>query len=318
MKTILYSFLLALVFHSPASIGAADDSKELRKQRQEAQKQRQQQVTERNQEINDATRAFREYTRDLVTDYREQVKDLDTEFELQQVELKADHEARVAGAEAESQTKLSNLFMNPAGEFNDETLQQMQAEAKTHADALFELKKQSAGELQKARVANTESKNALLLERDRIALDEASSLGLTRQHSPILATPFGDGLTRQEERWNDREKKTVQKIEERNRKTLSEFRNGEKLRQWELENQNEDFKLTWDKKARLHELDSEQGFYNTLFMQGATGGQVDGQKLMAQIAELNEKKKLINIEYRKIRDKNRITRREEKKAILAN
>ena len=90
------------------------------------------------------------------------------------------------------------------------------------------------------RVANTESKNALLLERDRTALDEASSLGLTRQHLPILATPFGDGLTRQEERWNDREKKAVQKIEERNRKTLSEFRNGEKLRQWELGNQNED------------------------------------------------------------------------------
>jgi len=39
---------------------------------------------------------------------------------------------------------------------------------------------------------------------------------------------------------------------------------------------------------------------------------------MAQMTELNEKTQLINIEYRKIRDKNRITRREEKKAILAN
>jgi len=53
-------------------------------------------------------------------------------------------------------------------------------------------------------------------------------------------------------------------------------------------------------------------------LQAAQGGQIDRQKVIAQMAELNEKTKLINIEYRKIRDKNRITRREEKKAILAN
>jgi hypothetical protein len=39
---------------------------------------------------------------------------------------------------------------------------------------------------------------------------------------------------------------------------------------------------------------------------------------MAKLAEINEQKKLINIEYRKIRDQNRIKRREEKKAILAD
>ena len=72
-----------------------------------------------------------------------------------------------------------------------------------------------------------------------------------------------------------------------------------------------------NEKAELHALESEQVFYNTLFMQAAQGQQVDQQKVLAQIAELNEKK-LINIEYRKIRDKRRITRREERKAILAN
>jgi neutral trehalase len=53
-------------------------------------------------------------------------------------------------------------------------------------------------------------------------------------------------------------------------------------------------------------------------LQAAQGEQFDRQKVIAQMAELNEKTKLINIEYRKIRDKKRITRREEKKAILAN
>ena len=41
------------------------------------------------------------------------------------------------------------------------------------------------------------------------------------------------------------------------------------------------------------------------------------RRVKAELAEINEKKKLIGIEYRKLRDKNRITRREEKKAILA-
>ena len=73
-----------------------------------------------------------------------------------------------------------------------------------------------------------------------------------------------------------------------------------------------------NEKAELHALESEQVFYNTLFIQAAQGQQVDQQKGFAQIAELNEKKKLINIEYQKIRDKSRITLREERKSILVN
>ena len=318
MTRVLSLLLLAFMVLSPPGFATADDSKELRKQRHDAQQERQKQKNARAAEINEATRDFKEYARDLKTDYREQLKDLDSEFELRRVELKADHNARVAGVEAENQKKLMGLFMNPEVEYTDQTVQQLQAEAKTFAGALFDLKKQSAEELQRELIANEERKNTLLAEADQMALDEAAKLGLTDEYAPILAAPIGDGLTKQEERWNGREKKEVVKLDERNRKTLSAFRNGAKLRQWEIGNLNEDFKLSWDEKAKLHALQSERIFYNTLSMQVVQAGQVDRQKVVEQMTELNEKTKLINIEYRKIRDKNRITRREEKKAILAN
>ncbi len=317
MTRILYPWLLAVAILYPPGAFTADDSKELRKQRLDAQRQRQQQVNDRAKAINESTRVFREYSNDLKSEYREQLKDLDTAFELRRVELKADHSARIAGAEAEYQKKLPNLFMNPEAEFTEETVKSLQAEAQAYADELFQLKRQSAEELHAARLANEEEKHALLTEMDQKALEEAASLGLTDSYSPILATPLGDGLTEQEERWNEREKKTVAKLEERNRRTLSEFRNGAELRQWEIGNLSEDFKLIWDEKAELHALQSEHVFYNTLFMQAAQAEQVERQKIMAQMAELNEKTRLIKIEYRKIRDKNRITRREERKAILA-
>ena len=317
MKTTLYPLLLAFAFLSSAGLAMADSDAELRKQRQDAQRERQQRVLERNKEVNEALKTFRDYTRDLKSEYREQAKELDTAFKLREVELEADHDARVADAEAEYQKKLSALFTKPAVEFSDETIKQMQAEAKAFSDALFDLKKQSAEELHEALIANEEKKNALGTEMDQMALDKAESLGLTKAYPPILAAPIGGELTDQEERWNEKERKDVVKLEERNRTALSEFRNGAALRKWEIDNLNEDFKLTWEEKAKLQELNSEQGFYNALFLQAAQGGQVDQQKLMAELAELNKQKKLIAIEYKKIRDKNRITRRDEQKAILA-
>ena len=317
MKTVLYPFLLAVAFLSAASLAATDNSAELGKQRKEAQKARQQQVSERSKASNAAARAFRNYTREIKTQYGEQVRKLDTEFELREVELKAEHEARVASAEADYQKKVMALFMNPGGQFTEEALEKMRAEAKAFSDALFELKKQAAEELQAAFIENEERKNALWTEMDKKALDKAESLGLTASIAPVLASPIGDGLTDAEKRWNDREQRNASKLEERNRHLLSEFRNGAELRKWEIGNLNEDFRLTWEEKAKLQALDSEQGFYNTLLMQAAQGGQVDQQKLMAQMAEINEQKKLVGIEYKKIRDKNRITRREEQKAIVA-
>jgi len=318
MTRIVYFPLLALALALPLNLTAAEDSKELRKQRQAAQKQRQAQKNERSREINEATRAFQEFTRELKTDYQEQTRDLDTEFELRRVDLKADYDARVAGAEADYQKKLSSLFMGPGVAFDQQAGEKLQTEGRAFADELFALRRQAAEELHRERIANEQRKNELLAERDRMAMDEASSLGLTGKYAPILATPIGGGLTKQEERWNEREKKEVVKLEKRNRKTLSAFRNGEKLRKWEIEKLNVDFKLTWDEKAELQALDSEQVIYNAMFMQAAQQENFDQQEFMAKMAEVNEKKKLINIEYRKIRDRNRIKDREKKKDILAN
>ena len=52
MTKIFYPLLLALAFLSPAGAATADDSEELRKQRQAAQKECQQQKNEHAREIN--------------------------------------------------------------------------------------------------------------------------------------------------------------------------------------------------------------------------------------------------------------------------
>ena len=131
---------------------------------------------------------------------------------------------------------------NPGVEFNEKTVAQLQAEAKAYGDALFDLKKQSAEELYAAQTSNEERKNVSLTERDQQVLEEAASLGLTEPYSPLLATPIGDGLTIQEERWNDSEKKEVVKLEQRNSKALSDFRNGGKLLKWGVRNLHEEIK----------------------------------------------------------------------------
>jgi hypothetical protein len=50
-------------------------------------------------------------------------------------------------------------------------------------------------------------------------------------------------------------------------------------------------------------------------MQAAQGGEANQQDLMNRMTELNKEKQLIKIKYKKIKDKNRINRREEKKKI---
>ncbi len=318
MTRILYLPLLILTLLFSLNPAMADDSKELRKQRQAAQKERQAQKNERSKESNEARKAFREYTRELKMEYQEQVKGLDTEFKLRRVELKADHDVKVAEAEAEYQKKLSGLFINTGVAFDEQAIEQLQAEGKDFADELFALRKQSGEELHRERVANEQRKNDLLNAGDRMALDKASALGLTKDYAPILATPIGDGLSKQEERWNERENKAVGKQKDRNRMLLVRFRNGEKLRNWEVQKLHEDFKLTWDEKSELHALDSQQLFYNAMLMQSVQGGQLDQQAFMAKMADANKQKKLINIKYRKIKDQNRIKRKKERNDILSN
>lgn len=316
MTRIPYLSLLTLLLAGFAGATSAADSKAVQDQRRAAHKERQALTNDRSKELGQATKAFREYTRDLNTDFRVRVKELETEFELRRVELKADHDARVAGAEAEYQTKLSSLFMSPGTQLDRPTIERLRAEGKAFADETFALKRQSAEELYAARVENEMEKNALWDERDDLAMAEAESLGLTREVEPILASPIGGGLTDQEERWNERERKEAARLNERNRKLVAEYRNGRTLREWQLANLREDFERTWKEKAELHDLDAEQVVFNALFMQAAQGGQVSQQELVAKMAQINEKKKLIGIEYRKQRDQERIRRREEKKTIM--
>ena len=261
----------------------------------------------RSREINDARKDFRELARENKTDYQQQMKDLDTEFELQRVDLQANHDMKIAEAEAEYQKKLSDMLIKTGFSFDQQDIERMQAEGKAYADKLFALKRASAKEMHK---------NELLTKRDQLLLDEATSLGLSDEYAPILATPIGDSLTRSEKKWNEREVKEVHKLKEHNSKILSEFRNGEKLRKWEIEVLNEDFKLTWDEKSELEALDSEQNFFSALMIQPIQGGKTDPQAYMSKITEINKNKKLINIKYRKIRQQNRIKRREKKKEII--
>jgi hypothetical protein len=306
--------MLLFVFNPVVAI----DSKELRKQQQVAQKERQARKNERTKGINESRKVLKEYSHELKMEYQEQTKELDTEFDFRRVELRAIHEAKIAEAEAENQKKMSALFMTPGLQFDENTVEQLQAEGKIFADEVFAIRKQSAEVLHQEKIANEERKNTLLTERDSKVMDKASTLGLMQDYVPILATPIGNGLTEREEKWNAKEKKEVDKLKERSLKNLRDFRNGEKLRAWEIGVLNEDFKLAWDEKTELHALDSQQTFFNTLYMQSLQGKPVNSQDLMSEIAEINKKKKLINIEYKKIRDQNRIKRRKEKKDILAN
>jgi len=57
--------------------------------------------------------------------------------------------------------------------------------------------------------------------------------------------------------------------------------------------------------------------YNNLLMGAFQGKAFNQQELTKEIAENNKKKSLITIEYKKIRDKNRIKRNKTKKEILS-
>jgi len=318
MTSILRLATLAFILLFEPGYAVAADDRELYKQRLEAQRERQQQVNERNREINAARSDFRSFSQELKQDYREQTKSLNTELELSKVDIRADHEARIADAEAEYQSRIMGVYMNPEAADKPETSEQLSADTKAHADEVFALKKQYAEALHAQIMAIEKKEDALWTEMDQKALSEAAGLGLSGTYQPILASPIGGELTTQEERWNEREKKAVMKHEEQNKKLLAEFRNGAKLRQWEIDNLDEDFRLTWEEKQKVHALDAEQKVFNSMLVGGAgQGGQVDQQQWMKQIQELGAEKRKIATEFRKIKDKNRIERRERRKAILA-
>lgn len=316
MTSILRLATLAFILLFEPGHAVAADDRELYQQRLEAQRERQKQVNERNREINAARSDFRSFAQELKQDYREQTKSLDTELELRKVDIRADHDARVADAEAEYQSRIMGVYMNPEGADTPKTSEQLSADAKAHADEVFALKKQYAEALHAEIIAIEKKKDALWTGMDQKAQEKAAGLGLSGAYQPILATPIAGELTTQEARWNEREKKAVMKHEEQNRKLLAEFRNGAKLRQWKMDNLEEDFRLTWEEKDKVHALDAEQKVFNSMLTGAGQGGQVDQQQWMKQMQELGAEKRKITTEYRKIKGKNRIERREQRKAIL--
>lgn len=253
------------------TLGAQDAERQLYEQRRAAQQERQQQKNDRNQEIRDASSNLRQYATDLKNDYREQVRDLDTEFRLQQVDLRAEHQTRVAASEREFQTKMTSMYMQLANA-EEETAKNLKAELVERINHTFELRKQAAEAEHSAKVAIEESKIALLDERDESIRAEADSLGLNQDYSPILAKPIGGELTDQEERWNDRERQEVERLKKNNLRLLSEYRNGPELRQWELANLKEDFKLSWEEKVEQQSLESQMTFFSPMFMMPDSNG----------------------------------------------
>ena len=281
------------------------------------QKERQLEKTERNQAIKDATREFRDFVRDLRIEYRDRITDLEAEFEQRRVELRAEYDAKIAAAEAERQKKVAELLTGPDTRLDEATIEGLRAQAQRFSDELFNLRKEAAEALHQARITKEMRQNEILTEQDRLALEKASSLGLTQEYSPILATSAGEALTEKEERWNERERQEVLRLEDRNAKLLNEYTTGEALRTWEIENLKEDFKLEWDEKTELHVLDSEQFFYDSLAAYAVPAGSFDQKKLASKITELTKRRKLIQIRFKEIRDRNRMERREEKTEILA-
>ena len=207
---LLLMISLAVALPSGTSFGA--DDKTVRAERQKAQKLRQQQKNDRNSEIRDASNSFREFARDLKMEYREKARDLDTEFRLQQVDMNAERDAKIAETEVELRQKISQLMLNPNQSSDEAAVEQLKADMKTYSDQIFEIQKQAAMEKHREYIDNELKKHQLLSERDEAALAMASDLGLRSQYEPILATPIGDGLTKQEKSWNEREKKEVARL----------------------------------------------------------------------------------------------------------
>lgn len=310
---VVLALIPAVLILNPA---VASDDKALQEQRREAQKQRQTEKNDRNKQIREATKTYREYSRDLKKDYQEQLRDLDTQFRLQQVDLRTERSAQISAAEADMQQKVMQLMTNPESQNTEAAMTKLRDEMKSHADRVFEIKRQAAQQEQTEIIANERSKHQLMTELDQLLLDEAKSLGLTEKYPPILATAIGDKLTTQEERWNEREMKDVERLFQTNQRLFREIRYRTPLHEWEIANKQEDFELEWQKRAELHALNSENSFYNLMFTQTASGGEIDQQELTRRATELSQRIQEVNRKHQNTLAKNRILRAEEKRKIM--
>jgi hypothetical protein len=314
-RTIVAFMMLLSLVALPAGTAGAQTDKELRDQRSAAQKERNEKKKERDREIADASRELREHARELDTEYREKLRQVDVDFELKKVELQAGHQTKVATAEAEFQKKLSAAMMAPGAQDLQQRMTKLEAEMKAMSSELFKLKQEAAGIEHKERMAVEARKHEMLGEMDQAVLRKAESLGLTREYAPILASPIGGALTRPEEQWNERERKEVKAIAERNGKALAKYANGAKLREWERANMEEDFRLAWEEKRELNELASQRMLFGAFMLQADPSKPTDAQSLTDRLAEVERQEKLIKIRYDQLRKENAIKRREERRKL---
>lgn len=321
---LIITTLLALFIGLPSmavstAAGAADD-KAIKAERSEAQKQRQQQKNERNKQNQAALSEFRAYARELKKEYQEKVRDLDTEYRLQRVGLKAERDGKIADVEAEMQQNISQLYLNPQQGDSQASIEKLKQDMKQHADKVFEIKKQAALDEHEEEMANELRKHEAMTERDEKARAKAESLGLLTKPKPILAKAIGGTLTDQEQRWNEREQKEVERLYESNKRQFGEFGYGAELREFDMKNKREDFKLHWQKKSELHANNSEQTYLNPLFAGAAADSGADAQarqqEMMKQMSEISKKNRHTNIKYSKIDAENRIKRGDARRKIL--
>lgn len=310
------TLLLILAFGIPYTSAAATDDKALQAERREAQKQRTQQKSARQKQNSDALKQFQSIEADLKRDYRERVRDLDTEFSLQKTELDAQRQMEVAEAEAILQQSMTQLFLNPRQSGDTQAMEKLRAELKTHQDRMYDIRRQAALKEHEEFIANEIRKSELLTERDNEVLEEAKRLGLLEKYPSILAEPIGGSLTSAEERWNEQEVTTVERLYQGNQRRVSEYVHGARLREWEIQNRKEDFDLEWQERNELQEFNAEQQFFTSLMSSGGTAD--NSQELAAQLAEISKKSQMIKIKYNKVRQQNQIKRREEKRKLLGN
>ena len=312
-KFITGLLAISITIH-PTFIAYADD-RALQAERREAQKQRQQHKNERSREHRDALREFRNFANDLRQQYNERARELDTEYRLQKEELRADRQLKIADVDAELQKNISGLFLNPAAS-EQASMEKIKAEMKAYSDKAFAIKQEAARLEHEEYIHNEQRKHELLSERDDRVMGRAEELGLLSQPEPILASPLGGALTENEERWNEREHKEVQRLSDSNQRYLGEYLYGKELRSWQIENEREDFRLKTEKEEALHALNSEQTWLNSLMFSPNNAGANSTEDMAARLAEISRKSRKININYNKEGRQLSVLRREQRREIM--
>jgi hypothetical protein len=286
------------------------DEKQLKSLRRDAQRERQALRKARNQELSDAVRALRLDVDAIESRYSDAVRAIDIDFDLARVRLEAETDREVAALEAALQKRLSGSLTAGSESEMLERFAAMESETRAHQDAVFAARKAGAERLLAARLAAESRKDELLTERDREVLARAREMGLMTPPQPILAEPIGGELTRSEEQWNEREVRDVAKMHERHLGMLVDYLNGGEKRAWERATLEEDFALDWAERSELQALQSQQGLFNSPFLQASVANAEERQRALDRMAEQAEQKREIEIRYEQQRRELDIRRRE--------